>query len=62
MEEISYIRLSPSYNAAEEIVDAYQINYAGLSALALYFSIYAFETPMAPHGFSCEAAFPLSQP
>ena len=63
MEEISYIRLSPSYNAAEEIVDAYQITYAGLSApLTLYFSIYAFETPMAPHGFSCEAAFPLSQP
>ena len=63
MEEISYIRLSPEFNAKEEVVDAYQITYAGLgSPIILYFSIYSYETPMAPLGFTCEAAFPLQQP
>ena len=63
MEEISYIRLNPRYNADEEIVDAYQINYSGLdSPITLYFSIYDYETLMAPLGFTCEAAFPLRQP
>ncbi|HNW96038.1 MAG TPA: hypothetical protein PKL60_07610 [Anaerolineaceae bacterium] len=63
MEEISYIRLNPQFNAEEEVVDAYQINYAGLSSpVILYFSIYSYETPLAPLGFSCEAAFPLRQP
>jgi hypothetical protein len=63
MEEISYIRLNPRYNADEEIVDAYQINYSGLdSPITLYFSIYDYENLMAALGFSCEAAFPLRQP
>lgn len=63
MEEISYIRLSPQFNAQDEVVDAYQITYSGLdSPVILYFSIYSYSTPMAPLGFTCEAAFPLQQP
>ena len=63
LEEISYIRLNPQYNADEEIVDAYQISYAGSGdPITIYFSIYSYETLLAPLGFSCEAAFPLRQP
>jgi len=63
MEEINYIRINPQYNAENEIVDAYQINYAGSGEpITIYFSIYSYETPMAPLGFSCEAAFPLQRP
>ncbi|MEA4812366.1 MAG: hypothetical protein VB108_07355 [Anaerolineaceae bacterium] len=60
---ITFTRLDPLYNAAGEIVDAYQISYEGLAEpLTLYFDIYKFEPPLAPIGFSCEAPFPLSAP
>ena len=62
-EEIIYSRLNPIYNKAEQIVDPYEIIYAGLSEpLTLYFDLYTYESPMAPAGFTCEAAFPLQQP
>ncbi len=62
-EEISYTRLDPMYNQADQIVDPYEISYAGLSEpLTLYFDLYTYEAPMAPAGFTCEAAFPLQQP
>ncbi len=62
-EEISYTRLDPVYNQADQIVDPYKITYAGLSKpLTLYFDLYNYESPMAPAGFTCEAAFPLQQP
>jgi hypothetical protein len=62
-EEIIYSRQNPIYNKAEQIVDPYEITYAGLSEpLTLYFDLYTYESPMAPAGFTCEAAFPLQQP
>lgn len=62
-EEIIYSRQNPVYNKAEQIVDPYEITYAGLSEpLTLYFDLYTYESPMAPAGFTCEAAFPLQQP
>jgi len=62
-EEIIYTRLNPVYNHASQIVDPYEISYAGLSKpLTLYFDLYTYEAPMAPIGFTCEAAFPLEQP
>lgn len=62
-EEIIYSRHNPVYNKAGQIVDPYEISYAGLSEpLTLYFDLYTYESPMAPAGFTCEAAFPLQQP
>ena len=62
-EEIIYSRQNPVYNKAGQIVDPYEISYAGLSKpLTLYFDLYTYESPMAPAGFTCEAAFPLQQP
>jgi hypothetical protein len=62
-EEISYTRLDPMYNQGDQIVDPYEISYVGLSKpLTLYFDLYTYEPPMAPVGFTCEAAFPLQQP
>jgi hypothetical protein len=62
-EEISYTRLAPDYNQAGKIVDLYQVSYPGMpQPLTLYFDLYTYEAPMAPAGFTCQAAFPLQQP
>jgi len=62
-EEVSYARHEPKAKLADQIVDPYEISYAGLSEpLTLYFDLYTYEAPMAPAGFTCEAAFPLQQP
>lgn len=62
-EEVFFSRLDPRYNAADTIVDPYEISYTGLAApLTLYFDIYHYETLRAPSGLSCEADFPLFQP
>jgi hypothetical protein len=62
-EEISYTRLNPIFNGAEQVVDRYEISYAGLpEPITLYFDMYTYKAPMAPASFTCEAAFPLQQP
>lgn len=62
-EEIFYSRQTPSYNQQDEIVDAYQISYDGLTEpRLLYFDIYHYDTPLAPLGYTCESTFPLYTP
>lgn len=63
-EEILFERQNPIFNQHGEIVDPYLVRYSNAtSPTTLYFTIYRFEEPLyAPKGFSCEAAFPLSDP
>jgi len=62
-EEVFFSRLSPVFNELGGIVDPYRIEYANIpDPVTLYFDMYNFESPLAPVGFSCEAAFPISEP
>ena len=62
-EEIIFQRQSPIFNQNGEIVDPYQIQYGSSPTTTLYFTIYRYQEPLyLPIGYSCEAAFPLSDP
>jgi len=62
-EEIIFQRQSPIFNQNGEIVDPYQIRYGNSEPVILYFTIYRYEEPLyLPIGYTCEAAFPLSDP
>ena len=62
-EEIIFQRQSPIFNKNGEIVDPYQIQYGSSPATTLYFTIYRYQEPLyLPIGYTCEAAFPLSNP
>lgn len=62
-EEIFFTRLTAEFNETGGIVDPYRIEYANIpDPVTLYFDMYNFEIPMAPVGFTCEAAFPISAP
>jgi hypothetical protein len=62
-EEVYFSRLTPIFNDLGGIVDPYRIEYAKIpDPVTLYFDMYNFESPLAPMGFSCEAAFPISEP
>lgn len=62
-EEITFTRQQPVLNQNGGVVDVYSISYAGSETSTLvYFDIYTFAQPLALHGFSCEAPFPLEKP
>ena len=62
-EEITFTRQQPVLNQNGDVVDVYSISYAGNETSTLvYFDIYTFAQPLAIHGFSCEAPFPLEKP
>lgn len=62
-EEIYFTRQTPQFNAQGAIVDPYRIEYAQIpQAVTLYFDMNVYEPLFAPQGFSCEAAFPISEP
>jgi hypothetical protein len=62
-EEVFFTRLLPEFNELGVIVDPYRIEYAGIpQAVTLYFDMNSFESLLAPQGFTCEAAFPISAP
>lgn len=62
-EEVFFTRQVPFFNDLGVIVDPYLVEYDGIPAsVTLYFDMYFYNSPMAPVGFTCEAAFPLSAP
>ncbi len=62
-EEIIFQRQNPIFNQNGEIVDPYQTQYGSSPTTTLYFTIYRYQEPLyLPIGYTCEAAFPLSDP
>jgi hypothetical protein len=61
-ETISYQRLG-SEGHGDTILDKYEVTYEGMNkTFILYIDMYEFEPLMAPVGFKCWVAFPLSEP
>ena len=60
-EPVSYVRLR-SLPYDDTILDEYEVKYAGASPVILYIDEYSYEELMAPVGFLCWTAFPLSKP
>jgi hypothetical protein len=62
-EEIVFSRLAPRFNAANEIVDVYEIRFNdSMKPIKLYFDTAKYEQPLAITGYTCEAAFPIQAP
>ena len=60
-EQVSYQRLG-SEGHGETILDKYEVTYEGANKMfILYIDMYEFELLMAPVGFKCWVAFPLSE-
>jgi len=60
---IKYRRLGQMRGSAQTILDGYEVTYDGLAKpITLYLDAYRWSTPMAPRGFICARAIPLSTP